>query len=63
MGRAELLAASEAGVSKTKLALTWGTSYGLLTVAGTAIQNTMPGGVVLTTAFVFRRYRRYGADG
>ena len=33
-----------------------------LTVAGTAIQNTVPGGVVLTTAFVFRRYRRYGAD-
>jgi uncharacterized membrane protein YbhN (UPF0104 family) len=33
-----------------------------LTAAGTAIQNSLPGGVVLTTAFVFRRYRRYGAD-
>ena len=31
-------------------------------VAATAIQNTLPGGVILSAAYLFRRYRRCGAD-
>lgn len=33
-----------------------------ITVAGNAIQNTLPAGVVLAAAYNFRQYRRYGAD-
>ncbi|MBO0748595.1 MAG: UPF0104 family protein, partial [Acidimicrobiaceae bacterium] len=33
-----------------------------ITVAGNAIQNTLPAGVLLAAAYNFRQYRRYGAD-
>lgn len=33
-----------------------------ITVAGNAIQNTLPAGVVLAAGYNFRQYRRYGAD-
>ncbi|MHB1536348.1 MAG: lysylphosphatidylglycerol synthase transmembrane domain-containing protein [Acidimicrobiales bacterium] len=33
-----------------------------ITVAGNAIQVTLPAGIVLASAFAFRQYRRYGAD-
>jgi putative heme transporter len=33
-----------------------------ITVAGNAIQNTLPAGIVLAGAYSFRQYRRYGAD-
>lgn len=33
-----------------------------VTAAGNSIQNTFPAGLVLTTAYLFRQYRRYGAD-
>ncbi|MCL2394128.1 MAG: YbhN family protein [Acidimicrobiaceae bacterium] len=33
-----------------------------ITVAGNAIQNTLPAGVVLAAAYNFRQYRHYGAD-
>ncbi len=33
-----------------------------ITVAGNAIQVTLPGGVVLAAAFAYRQYRRFGAD-
>lgn len=33
-----------------------------ITVAGNAIQVTLPGGVVLAAAFAYRQYRRVGAD-
>ncbi len=33
-----------------------------VTFAGNAIQNSLPAGVVLSAAFAFRQYRRFGAD-
>jgi putative heme transporter len=33
-----------------------------ITVAGVAIQNSLPGGVLFYAAYTFRQYRRYGAD-
>ena len=33
-----------------------------ITVAGSAIQNSFPGGVVFFAAYCFRQYRRFGAD-
>lgn len=33
-----------------------------ITVAGNAIQNTLPAGVLLAAGYNFRQYRRYGAD-
>lgn len=33
-----------------------------ITLAGNAIQNSLPAGVVLSAAFAYRQYRRYGAD-
>lgn len=33
-----------------------------ITLATTAIQSSLPGGVVLATAYQFRQYRRFGAD-
>jgi putative heme transporter len=33
-----------------------------ISLAGSAIQNTLPGGVVFFAAYVFRQYRRFGAD-
>jgi putative heme transporter len=33
-----------------------------ITVAGNAIQNTLPAGVLLAAAYNFRQYRRFGAD-
>lgn len=33
-----------------------------ITLAGNAIQTTLPAGIVLSAAFSFRQYRRYGAD-
>jgi uncharacterized protein (TIRG00374 family) len=33
-----------------------------ISVAGSAIQNSLPGGVVFYAAYLFRQYRRFGAD-
>ncbi len=33
-----------------------------ISLAGNAIQNSLPGGVVFYAAYVFRQYRRFGAD-
>ncbi|MCU4186943.1 YbhN family protein [Acidiferrimicrobium sp. IK] len=33
-----------------------------VTLAGNAIQNSLPAGVVLAAAYAFRQYRRFGAD-
>ncbi|HWG72605.1 MAG TPA: YbhN family protein [Acidimicrobiales bacterium] len=33
-----------------------------ITVAGNAIQNSLPAGVVLSAAYSYRQYRRWGAD-
>ncbi|MDQ2754625.1 MAG: YbhN family protein [Actinomycetota bacterium] len=33
-----------------------------ITLAGNAIQNSMPAGVVLSGAYAFRQFRRFGAD-
>ncbi len=33
-----------------------------ITLAGNAIQNSLPAGVVLAAAYAFRQYRRFGAD-
>jgi uncharacterized protein (TIRG00374 family) len=33
-----------------------------ITMAGNAIQNSLPAGVVLSAAYAFRQFRRYGAD-
>ena len=33
-----------------------------ISLAGNAIQNSLPGGIVFYAAYVFRQYRRFGAD-
>jgi uncharacterized protein (TIRG00374 family) len=33
-----------------------------MTVAASAIQNSFPGGIVFSAAYLFRQYRRFGAD-
>ena len=33
-----------------------------ISLAGNAIQNSLPGGVIFYAAYVFRQYRRFGAD-
>jgi uncharacterized protein (TIRG00374 family) len=33
-----------------------------ITVAASAIQNSFPGGIVFSAAYLFRQYRRFGAD-
>ena len=33
-----------------------------VTMAGNAIQNSLPAGIVLSAAYAFRQYRRFGAD-